>query len=209
MRCCTKCGQEKPETEFYKSANKAGLRPDCKVCCRQHAAEWSKRNPERKRATNRAVALKHAERIREANLQRRFGLSLEEYNALLTKQGGACAICGDKIGDRARKRLFVDHNHETGTVRGLLCSQCNNGIGLLRDSPTLLRQAAVYLEAAQNKKKMGRYPNRYRPFLHLRCLLGCCALLSDLGLAEELQLRVIEGGEPGALHVPAQHVAKR
>ena len=78
----------------------------------------------------------------------RYGLTVEEYGKLLEEQGYACAICGTPHYDENGKRLSIDHNHAEGfkAVRGLLCSNCNFGLGLFKDSPTILRIAAEYLE---------------------------------------------------------------
>jgi DNA repair exonuclease SbcCD ATPase subunit len=78
----------------------------------------------------------------------RYGLTVEEYAKLLEKQGYACAICGTPHYDENGKRLSIDHNHAKGfkAVRGLLCANCNFGLGLFKDSPTILRAAAEYLE---------------------------------------------------------------
>jgi len=65
-----------------------------------------------------------------------------QYTELLDRQGGSCAICKDK----PRDRLVVDHDHESGAVRGLLCGRCNLALGLLRDDTTRIRAAATYLE---------------------------------------------------------------
>lgn len=72
----------------------------------------------------------------------RYGITLEQVNLLLRRQGGKCAICGKKPSDR---RLDLDHNHRTKKPRGLLCRNCNRGIGMLRDSVTVLRSAIRYL----------------------------------------------------------------
>lgn len=77
------------------------------------------------------------------SIKRKFGLTPDEYNAMLSSQGGKCALCGRADEER---RMAVDHDHETGTIRGLLCKWCNRGIGLLQDDPDLLRQAAEYIE---------------------------------------------------------------
>lgn len=77
-------------------------------------------------------------------LRTRYGLTLEEFDARLLAQGGGCAICGIKKNQLARD-FHVDHNHETGQVRGLLCFACNTGIGKLGDDPDLLEAAAAYL----------------------------------------------------------------
>ena len=82
---------------------------------------------------------------RRANqLQHRYNLTLAEYDEILEAQGGGCAICGMTPEDNNR-RLCVDHNHETGEVRGLLCSQCNLAIGNLCDDPETARQAMLYV----------------------------------------------------------------
>lgn len=77
-------------------------------------------------------------------LRSNFGLTSAEYDAMLSEQGGVCRLCGGTNTDG--RRLAVDHNHETGAIRGLLCGNCNRAIGLLRDSADLLRKAADYLD---------------------------------------------------------------
>jgi hypothetical protein len=87
---------------------------------------------------------------REWNLQKKFGLTSAEYDAMLAAQGGVCAICGGKETHVHKsgklKDLAVDHDHETGQVRGLLCMNHNQGIGRFQNDPALLRAAADYLE---------------------------------------------------------------
>lgn len=74
-----------------------------------------------------------------------YGLTLEEYELILASQGGVCAICGtDKIRGFG-KRLAIDHCHDTGKVRGILCGNCNRGVGHFANDPALLEAAAVYL----------------------------------------------------------------
>lgn len=80
----------------------------------------------------------------EANLRDRYGMSLEEYYALFDRQGGVCAICLETCS--SGRRLAVDHDHETGHIRGLLCGKCNRGAGLFDDDPSKLYAAALYLE---------------------------------------------------------------
>jgi hypothetical protein len=80
---------------------------------------------------------------RKRSLKNRYGLSVADYEAMLAAQGGVCAICGQP--DSTGRRLSVDHDHNTGAVRGLLCSHCNRGIGHFKDSTTLLARAIEYL----------------------------------------------------------------
>ncbi len=76
------------------------------------------------------------------HLKRKFGITLADYDRILEEQGGRCAICGDDPGDVT---LHVDHDHDTGEIRALLCIRCNNGIGLFRESPELFDAAATYV----------------------------------------------------------------
>ena len=96
-------------------------------------AEWRASNFER-----------HADARHRSKLKA-YGLTPEEYRTLLERQGGACAICGD---DAPRRTFHLDHDHETGRVRGILCNSCNRGIGLLKDDVAVLRSAVAYLERA-------------------------------------------------------------
>lgn len=82
---------------------------------------------------------------RNERLQSTFGITIDEYDAILAKQGGGCAICNSKEGDRRGWRLHVDHCHRTGKVRGLLCSACNIGLGKFKDNADRLARAIEYL----------------------------------------------------------------
>lgn len=101
-----------------------------------------KYNPESRRKNY----LKHKEKyklsMKEYSLKRKFNLSQEDYNNLLQNQNGVCAIC-KQICTRA---LAVDHDHSTNKIRGLLCNNCNRGLGHLKDSITILKEATAYLE---------------------------------------------------------------
>ena len=83
------------------------------------------------------------ESTRKARLKYRYGITPEEYDEMLAAQGGVCLVCG---GNRMpTRRLAVDHNHETGRIRGLLCVPCNSMIGFAEDGPDLLGKALLYL----------------------------------------------------------------
>lgn len=85
------------------------------------------------------------EEQREYDLKRNYNLTTERYNELFNSQGGCCAICG--IPQSELKRcLCVDHDHKTGKIRGLLCNQCNHGLGNFNDDILLLNQAKIYLK---------------------------------------------------------------
>jgi Recombination endonuclease VII len=82
--------------------------------------------------------------VRDKERARRYGLSLQDYRAILARQGMACAIC-----KRSDRPLCIDHCHATGKVRGFLCRKCNLGLGYYDDDPSLLRAATTYLEPAR------------------------------------------------------------
>lgn len=143
MKICTKCGRDLPEDEFWrapKARNRSGLRSWCKGCSRRAAKEWWDTDGNRRR---------YHHKTRTNNL-RKYGITQAKYDAMLAEQGGVCAIC--KLPESRENQfgvmsLAVDHDHETGRVRGLLCSYCNRALGGFRDSAALLRTAAEYLEA--------------------------------------------------------------
>jgi hypothetical protein len=96
---------------------------------------------------------KNPDACKRSDLKKRFGISLEKYNEMKKSQGHVCAICGlpeTAIDHRTKKvrDLAVDHNHDTGEIRGLLCTRCNTAIGLLQDDVVLLANATAYLASA-------------------------------------------------------------
>jgi hypothetical protein len=88
---------------------------------------------------------------REDLLKYSYGMTLADYDALLAKQNGVCFICETKPPDQT---LAVDHHHATGVVRGLLCRDCNLGVGNFKDDPHLTRRATAYLEAHLARRAM-------------------------------------------------------
>ena len=116
---CSKCKKTKGKKCYTKATKKAdGLHSVCKVCAAEYHKRWYKAHHESVRV-----------RVRDQALVRNFGLSSAAYDAMLAGQGGVCAICNKA--DQTGKRLAVDHDHETGQVRGLLCGQCNMWLGQL------------------------------------------------------------------------------
>lgn len=88
-------------------------------------------------------AARNAHRLRENQLKRKYGITIEEYDGILEAQEHGCAICGGTNVDG--RRLHVDHDHITGRVRGLLCFACNSALGQFKDDPVRLSQAITYL----------------------------------------------------------------
>lgn len=140
-RECGTCRQVKGYADFSPRGEKDGIalyKSKCKPCCATQARGWYGRHTERG-LTNR----------RRLQLKQDYGITPEQYADLLAAQNGACAICRKPESVmRAGKvmRLPVDHCHETGRVRGLLCHRCNRAIGLLGDDVEVLRAAIDYLE---------------------------------------------------------------
>lgn len=88
-------------------------------------------------------------RRHDSMMRHNYGIGLDDYERMLAEQGGGCAICA-RTPDEEGRRLHVDHDHETGLVRGLLCGNCNRGIGYLGDSHERISSAADYLARASD-----------------------------------------------------------
>jgi len=119
--------------------------------CRDHTNKLRRTNksPEAKARHAdymRAYYKGNRSRFRNSELKRKYGITLEDYSARLLQQGGRCAVCPATIGEAKRNRaLFVDHDHETGEIRGLLCGGCNAALGFLRDRPARMHSLVAYL----------------------------------------------------------------
>lgn len=99
---------------------------------------WRENNPEKCKAASKARSADKAYwRLY------RYGITEEQYQAMLKKQKNACAICRDPFED---KKVCVDHCHDKKTVRGLLCDPCNQALGKFKDSVENIRRAATYLQ---------------------------------------------------------------
>lgn len=130
MKTCNVCKIQKALDAFSKNrAMRDGLQGRCTDCAKKswHEEGWSK------------------------HLQRKYGITAEDYDALLAKQDGRCAICRRTPAETGRRRngaqrLAVDHNHETGEVRGLLCLDCNTALALFGDDADRLQTAIGYLQ---------------------------------------------------------------
>lgn len=107
---------------------------------------FEENNPGYKRAYMRRWRAENPERHLHNVVKRKYGISGKEYQGLLDRQGGVCAICRNAEQHQNHQRLSVDHCHTTGEVRGLLCHRCNVAIGSLRNDPLIMRAAAEYIE---------------------------------------------------------------
>lgn len=145
-KLCSRCGKTKPLNKFSKDAStKDGYQRWCKACHSKYARQHYDEHKEEKSEYGHQYRAGRKEEIVGYALQRTYGITLAEYDTMLIAQGGGCAICGRSPEENGR-RLGVDHDHETGEVRGLLCGNCNQGIGFFKDDTGRLRSAANYLE---------------------------------------------------------------
>lgn len=143
-KVCPRCEQELPRSAFKVRKN-GHTYSYCEPCHREYAAERQRRY----KASTPHLEEKRRENNRRTKLRLSYGISPEEYDALLAKQGGVCAICGQPP-KRGRAFLDVDHCHSSNAIRGLLCSDCNLCVGLMDDDPERLVAAADYLRAASD-----------------------------------------------------------
>lgn len=133
---CPKC-EEVLEASFFSldKRAKSGLTSYCKRCNSAKTKAWQERNKER-----------YQEGWRNRHLKRKFGISSDDYDRMLSEQGGGCKICGKTEAEERNSFLCVDHCHSTGKVRGLLCDDCNVALGRVKDDVAILRAAITYLE---------------------------------------------------------------
>lgn len=162
MKQCTKCGLVKAFDDFYRAAGmRDGHRNDCKACnleekrqryladpaaAKARVKRWQQENPDRLNAYRRARRLEPEVKRREraGHLMRKFGITIDQYEAMLDAQSGVCAICGRLPGEIS---LHVDHDHSTGRIRSLLCFSCNNALADLQEDTEVVAKALGYLVA--------------------------------------------------------------
>ena len=133
MRTCTKCGETKPETEYYKTGKGHKRHGSCKVCYKANVAKN-----------------KDPVRIRDLSLQKAYGITSKDYSEILESQGGVCDSCKRPPPNQRKKFLAVDHDHQTGQVRGLLCDNCNRALGLLGDDAQTISNLLAYKQKWTN-----------------------------------------------------------
>lgn len=137
-KTCGACGLEKSHTEFHRTGRCPGgsgaLAPYCRPCTYAKHKAWRERNKLKQYNANKVNYYKTM-----------YGLSLSELAELRERSAGMCSICG------LTDKLVVDHDHATGKVRGLLCHNCNLGLGNFRDNVDILREAIEYLCRSRSK----------------------------------------------------------
>lgn len=109
----------------------------CVVCARDRTKAWKQTDHGKQ---------KSAEILRSCRLRTKYGMTQEQYDVMLRSQGGGCAVCTRRPGV---VRLPVDHCHDTGKVRGILCTQCNQALGQLQERADLIDKLAAYLRSHQ------------------------------------------------------------
>ncbi len=114
-----------------------------------HIKNWQQRNRERYLSSVKAWRLHNPDRVRNSNMIRNYGITLEEFNKLLQDQQGLCAICNAQM-----EKPCIDHSHRTNTVRGLLCHACNVKLAAV-DDPVWLHAAIIYVERAKQNLPLG------------------------------------------------------
>ena len=130
-KICRVCGVEKDLSEYYKRGGKKSpdtYRTVCKPC-----------------DIKRVQSQYDPKRSRDNFLQRTYNITLETYNEMLAEQEHSCAICGTTEAGGPHGQMMVDHCHDTGKVRGLLCKSCNIAIGEMKDNPDIAHKAWMYL----------------------------------------------------------------
>ena len=158
IRCST-CKEFKVLDEYQPAIARNGC-GSCRQCKYESKRRWEQANPEKFNAAAkrrrdarpdqyRAAAAKwrreNPEKVHANNIRNYYGIEADEYHRRLDEQGRRCACCGvDSNGER--RRFYVDHCHETGRIRGLLCHKRNSGIGALGDNVEGLKKALAYLE---------------------------------------------------------------
>lgn len=135
---CTTCAQVKPLTEYYRARGATSYRPSCKTCTS------AKRREAYRRLGGSDVPYAQL-------LKREYDMSLAQYNAMVRKQAGRCAVCRRAETVRSRstgeiRRLSVDHDHVTGAIRALLCQRCNLLVWALEDNHIAIASIRAYVE---------------------------------------------------------------
>jgi hypothetical protein len=155
MKICRLCKVEKSFNDFYKQdRNKDGYKTECKSCSyNQHKKYRNSGGKEKERLSEEKRKNKDPDKWRNYLYQRTYGITLTDYNTMLENQNHCCKLCGESEKVRATnkertpRRLAIDHDHNTGKVRGLLCHQCNVVLGQYEKYKDLFPKFQEYLDS--------------------------------------------------------------
>ena len=137
-KVCTGCKIEKPLEDFSRHpVGRGGKNPKCKQCRNEWSSEKYSRTPQEEVLARKRTYWKEVKRFSQ------YGITKEIYLEMVQAQDGLCLICTKRFD----VDLVIDHDHDTGKVRGLLCDRCNSGLGFFEDSTEGLRRAIKYLAA--------------------------------------------------------------
>jgi hypothetical protein len=142
VKKCVGCGGRFPIEAFRWEHKAKGIRKSrCGDCTNARQRHDRITHGEKRRALDRKLYAQNADKVYRQNLRRRYGLTEKQIDFICTS--GQCDICGEIA---IKRKLVVDHDHKTGANRGVLCGNCNAGLGQFQDRPETLRHAADYLE---------------------------------------------------------------
>jgi hypothetical protein len=223
LKWCPACKRLLPVAEFQKNKRAwDGLYDRCRECNaaatsawyaeRSQDLEWTRRKNERqvaRRAANKGE--KQARDDKRYALKGLYGITIEQFGSMLAAQRRRCPICHRVF--ESDRDAHVDHDHDTGRVRGLLCNNCNNGLGRFKDDPSALRRAAEYLERpaaeapvfvpARNRRRQLRAGDAVQPDVPADC--DRPVVLLRLGTGESDVPAPV--GEQQCLEFPAQYLS--
>lgn len=144
---CSECSEHKLYIHFPTVKNrKTGRLKYCNACESLVLAKRGEKYQAYRKQSTSEYGIDNAETIRNRKIKKIYGITQEEYRAICDAQEYKCAICQE-----TPSVLVIDHDHSTGKVRGLLCRQCNSGIGMLKDDIVIVENAFRYLEKARDK----------------------------------------------------------
>lgn len=152
FKVCSTCKENKDTNLFYKNkSNSSGFTSQCKNCADTSSRGSYNKNRKKRLDNSKNWRVNNKDRRKDSHLKRVYGITLEKYNEMLLYQHNLCGICEqpeNAIGGKDKKhiQLSIDHDHKTGRVRGLLCNNCNRGLGLLKENVEYLQNAILYLE---------------------------------------------------------------
>lgn len=166
-RVCCACRVEKPIAEFGRHIySPGGVSRRCAQCNREYSKSRYRADLEKNRAENterqRRRRASAPQKVRAYRLKWWFDMELSQFEGMLASQNGLCAVCKRPETNAFKGKvrdLCVDHDHETGAIRGLLCTRCNRALGLLGDDPKIVWEMARYIDKHKSGPERTSSPN--------------------------------------------------